>query len=46
MYVMCYSHISKDTKDHSGSDHRKQFNNVIKTLFCGLTEYKIILPKT
>ena len=28
-------HIHKYAKDHSDSDHRKQVNNVIKTLFSG-----------
>ena len=31
-------HICKDAKDHSDSDHRKQVNNVIKTLFSGASE--------
>ena len=31
-------HICKDTKDHSDSDHSKQVNNVIKTLFHGVPE--------
>ena len=31
-------HIRKDAKDHSDSDHRKQVNNVIKTLFSGASE--------
>ena len=30
--------IGKDAKDNSYSDHRKKVNNVIKTLFHGLTE--------
>ena len=28
-------HILKDATDHLDSDHRKNFNNVIKTLFSG-----------
>ena len=36
IYVI--SHIRKDAKDHSNSDHRKQVNNVIKTLFFGESE--------
>ena len=31
-------HIHKDSKDHSDNDHRKQVNNVIKTLFSGASE--------
>ena len=31
-------HNRKDSKDHSDSDHSKQVNNVIKTLFHGLPE--------
>ena len=31
-------HIRKDAKDHSYSEHRKQVNNLIKTLFHGLSE--------
>ena len=31
-------HVSKYAKDHSDRDHRKQVNNVIKTLFRGLSE--------
>ena len=34
-------HIHKDAKDHSDSDHRKQVNNVIKTLFSGASEEEI-----
>ena len=29
-------HIHKDANDNSDSDHRKQVNNTIKTLFFGL----------
>ena len=35
------SHISKDAKDHSYSDHRKKVNNVINTLFSGASEEEI-----
>ena len=31
-------HISKDAKDNSGSDNRKQVHNFIKTLFNGESE--------
>ena len=31
-------HICKDAKDHSDRNHRKQVNNVIKTLFSGSSE--------
>ena len=32
--MLCFiHHIRKDAKDHSDSDHRKQVNNAIKTLF-------------
>ena len=31
-------HICKDAKDNSDSDHRKQVNNVIKTLFSGASD--------
>ena len=34
-------YIQKNAKYHSDSDHRKQFSNVIKTLFCGLYEDEI-----
>ena len=34
-------HIYKDAKDHSESDHRKQVNNFIKTLFHGRSEDKM-----
>ena len=36
LYVI--PHILKDSKYHSDSDHRKQVNNVIKTLFYGASE--------
>ena len=32
--------IKKRASDHSYSDHRKQSNNVIKTIFYGLSEYE------
>ena len=31
-------YIQKDAKYHSYSDHRKQVNNIIKTLFSGASE--------
>ena len=31
-------HIRKDAKYHSDRNHRKQVNNVIKTLFSGSSE--------
>ena len=34
-------HIRKDAKDHSNSDHRKQVNNVINTLFSGAYEWEM-----
>ena len=34
-------HIRKYAKYHSNSDHRKQVNNVIKTLFSGASEYEM-----
>ena len=34
-------HISKDAKYHSDSNHRKQVNTVIKTLFHGVHEDEI-----
>ena len=38
-WMLCViPHIHKDAKDHSDSDHRKQVNNVIRTLFHGLSE--------
>ena len=38
-WILCFiPHICKDAKYHSYSYHRKQVNNVIKTLFCGLPE--------
>ena len=41
-WMLCViPHICKNAKYHSDSDHRKQFSNVIKTLFCGLYEYEI-----
>ena len=32
------THIQKDAKYHSDSDHRKQVNNVIKSLLSGTSE--------
>ena len=44
--VLCViPHILKDAKYHSYSDHRKKFNNVIKTLFPGLPEDEIAVTK-
>ena len=38
-WMLCaIPHIRKDAKDHSDSDHRKQVNNVIKTLFYEASE--------
>ena len=38
-WVLCViPHILKYAKDHLDSDHGKQVNSVIKTLFCGLSE--------
>ena len=34
-------HIRKDAKYHSDIDHKKQVNNVIKTLFHGVPEDKM-----
>ena len=37
-WMLCViPHICKDEKDNSDRDHRKQVNNVIKTLFRGLS---------
>ena len=43
LYVI--PHIQKDAKNHSDSDHRKQVNNVIKTLFHGLPEEKMAVTQ-
>ena len=38
-WMLCViPHIRKDAKDHSDSDHRKQVNNVVNTLFSGESE--------
>ena len=37
--------IIKDAKDHSYSDHRKQVNNVIKTMFSGESEEEMALTQ-
>ena len=38
-WMLCViPHIRKDASDHLDSDHRKQVNNVIRTLFHGLSE--------
>ena len=35
-WMLCViPHICKDEKDHSDSDHKKQVNNIINTLFHG-----------
>ena len=37
-WMLCViPHICKDAKDHSYGVHSKHLNNVIKTLFCGLS---------
>ena len=38
-------HILRDTKYHSDNDHSKQVNNVIKTLFHGLSENKMAVTQ-
>ena len=38
-------HIRKDAKDHSDSDHRKQVNNFIKTLFLGASEEEMAVTQ-
>ena len=39
VWMLCViTHIRKDAKDHSDSDHRKEFNNVINILFSGASE--------
>ena len=41
-WMLCViPHIRKYAKDHSDSDHRKQVNNIIKTLFSGASEEKM-----
>ena len=41
-WMLCViPHIRKDEKYHSDSDHRKQVNNVINTLFSGSSEEKM-----
>ena len=42
---MLLSHIRKDEKDNSDIDHRKQFNNVIKTIFHGASEDKMAVTQ-
>ena len=39
------THICKDAIDHSDSDHRKQANNVTKTMFHGLSEDKMAVTQ-
>ena len=42
VWMLCViPHIHKDAKYHSDSDHRKQFNNIIKTIFSGSSEEKM-----
>ena len=38
-------HIRKDAKYHSYSNHRKQDNNVIKTLFSGASEDEMFVAQ-
>ena len=38
-------HIHKETKYNLDSDHRKQVNNVIKTIFHGFPEDKIYVTQ-
>ena len=38
LMICVIPHILKDAKYHSDSDHRKQVNNVINTLFSGASE--------
>ena len=38
-------HIHKYAKYHSESDHRKQVNNVIKTLFSGASEEEMAVTQ-
>ena len=38
-------HICKDAKNHSDSDHRKQVNNVIKTIFSGASEEEMAVTQ-
>ena len=46
-WLLCIiTHIRKDAKYHSDSDHRKQVNNVIKTFFLGYMKMKWLLLKT
>ena len=45
-WMLCViPHICKDAKDHSDSDHRKQVNNVIKTLFSGASEEEMAVTQ-
>ena len=38
-WMLCVNpHIIKDESDNSDGEHRKQVNNVLKTLFYGLSE--------
>ena len=38
-------HINKNEKDRSDSYHGKQVNNVITTLFCGLSMDKVAVTQ-
>ena len=45
-WMLCViPHICKDSKDHSESYNRNQFNNVIKTLFSGASEDEMSLTQ-
>ena len=45
-WMLCViTHIQKDVKDHSDSDHSKQFNNFIKTLFFGASEEEMAVTQ-
>ena len=45
-WMLCViTHIRKDAKYHSDSDHRKKVNNVIKTLFSGASEEEMAVTQ-
>ena len=45
-WVLCViPHIRRDAKYRSDSDHMKQLNNLIKTLFHGLSEDKMAVTQ-
>ena len=45
-WMLCViPHIRKYAKEHSDSDHRKQVNNVIKTLFSGASEEEMAVTQ-